>query len=79
MRDYRAPVKDMRFVMDEQAGFKDLIQLPGFEEATPDVADAILDEAAKFTSEVLAPLNHLGDKHGSQLTANGVTTPTGWK
>ena len=48
MSDYRAPVKDMRFVMDEIAGFNELAQLPAFAEATPDLADAILDEAAKF-------------------------------
>ena len=41
MSDYRAPVKDMRFVMDELAGFPELSRLPGFEEATPDLADAI--------------------------------------
>jgi acyl-CoA dehydrogenase len=79
MSDYRAPVKDMRFVMDELAGFKELSQLPGFEEATPDMADAILDESAKFTGEVLAPLNRTGDKEGCKLTPNGVTTPSGWK
>jgi alkylation response protein AidB-like acyl-CoA dehydrogenase len=55
MSDYRAPVKDMRFVMDELAGFKELSQLPGYEDATPDLADAILEEAAKFAGEVLAP------------------------
>ncbi|MGB4062267.1 MAG: acyl-CoA dehydrogenase C-terminal domain-containing protein [Azonexus sp.] len=79
MSDYRAPVKDMRFVMDELAGFKELCQIAGFEDATPDLADAILEEAAKFTGEVLAPLNRVGDKEGCKLTANGVTTPTGWK
>ena len=79
MSDYRAPVKDMRFVMDELAGFKELSQIAGFEDATPDLADAILEEAAKFTGEVLAPLNRVGDKEGCKLTPNGVTTPTGWK
>ena len=79
MSDYRAPVKDMRFVMEELAGFKELSAMPGFEEATPDLAEAILDEAAKFTGEVLAPLNRVGDKEGCKLTADGVTTPTGWK
>jgi acyl-CoA dehydrogenase len=79
MNDYRAPVKDMRFVMDELAGFKELSQIPGYEEATPDVADAILEEAARFTSEVIAPLNQVGDKQGCKLTPNGVTTPPGWK
>ena len=79
MSDYRAPVKDMRFVMDELAGFKELSQIAGFEEATPDLADAVLDEAAKFAGEVLAPLNRIGDKEGCKLTPNGVTTPPGWK
>ena len=53
MSDYRAPVKDMRFVMDELAGYKELTQYPDFAEATPDLADAILEEAAKFAGEVL--------------------------
>ncbi|MBI2276479.1 MAG: acyl-CoA dehydrogenase C-terminal domain-containing protein [Dechloromonas sp.] len=79
MSDYRAPVKDMRFVMDELAGFKELSQIAGYEEATPDLADAVLDEAAKFSGEVLAPLNRVGDKEGCKLTAGGVATPTGWK
>ena len=79
MNNYRAPLKDMRFVMDELAGYKELSQLPGFEEATPDMADAILEEAAKFTGEVLAPLNRVGDQAGCQLTPNGVVTPEGWK
>ena len=79
MNNYRAPLKDMRFVMDELAGYKELSQLPGFEEATSDMADAILEEAAKFTGEVLAPLNRLGDQAGCQLTPNGVVTPEGWK
>ena len=83
MSDYRAPVKEMRFVMDELASFKELSsesgKFPGFEEATPDLADAILEEAARFSGEVLAPLNRVGDKEGCKLTADGVTTPTGWK
>ncbi len=79
MSEYRAPIKEMRFVMDELAGFKDLSQIAGFEEATPDLADAILEEAARFTNEVLAPINHSGDKDGCKLTPNGVVTPQGWK
>jgi acyl-CoA dehydrogenase len=79
MSDYRAPVKDMRFVMDELAGLPEICQLPGFEEATPDVADAIVAEAAKFSGEVLAPLNRVGDKEGCTLGAGGVVTPPGWK
>ncbi len=79
MSDYRAPIKDMRFVMDEIAGFKQLSQIPAFAEATPDMADAILDEAAKFTGGVLAPLNRIGDTQGCTWTPEGVRTPDGWK
>lgn len=79
MSDYQAPVKDMRFVMDEIAGFKELNQLPAYAEATPDLADAVLDEAARFTRHVLAPLNRTGDLQGCTLTPAGVSTPKGWK
>ena len=79
MSDYRAPIKDMRFVMDELAGFRELSRIPAFAEATPDMADAILDEAAKFSSEVLAPLNRVGDTQGCTLGPDGVVTPPGWK
>ena len=79
MSDYRAPTKDMRFVMDEIAGFQQLSQIPAYADATPDMADAILDEAAKFTREVLAPLNRVGDTQGCTWTPEGVTTPDGWK
>ena len=79
MSDYRAPVREMRFVMDEVAGFRELSAIPDFAEATPDLADAILDEAAKFSGEVLAPLNRVGDREGCKLGAAGVVTPAGWK
>ena len=79
MSDYHAPTKDMRFVMDEIAGFQQLSQIPAYADATPDMADAILDEAAKFTREVLAPLNRVGDTQGCTWTPAGVTTPDGWK
>ncbi len=79
MSDYHAPVKDMRFAMNELADFKVLSRFPCFEEATSDLADAIVDEAAKFAGEVLAPLNRIGDLQGCKLTPDGVTTPSGWK
>jgi 3-(methylsulfanyl)propanoyl-CoA dehydrogenase len=78
--DYSAPISEMRFVMDELAGFAELSALiPAYAEATPDMADAILGEAAKFASEVLAPLNRVGDKEGCKLADGGVITPPGWK
>ena len=79
MSDYRAPIQDMRFVMDELADLPGIARLPGFEEATPDMADAILEEAAKFTGEVLAPLNAIGDREGCRWQDGAVTTPPGWK
>ncbi len=57
----------------------DVAALPGYEDATPDIVSAILEEAGKFASEVLAPLNWDGDQLGAKWTADGVTTPAGWK
>jgi len=79
MSDYRAPLREMRFVMDELAGLSEVAGLPGFEDASADLADAILTEAAKFSGEVLAPLNRVGDREGCRWTPDGVTTPNGWK
>ena len=58
---YQAPIKDMLFDIRELAGLEQVRQLPGFEEATDDTVQAVLEEAAKFNGEVLAPLNWTGD------------------
>ena len=58
---YVAPLKDMVFVMNELAGLAAISQLPGCEDATPETAEAVLEENAKFCSEVVAPLNWAGD------------------
>ncbi|HEY2022629.1 acyl-CoA dehydrogenase C-terminal domain-containing protein [Paraburkholderia sp.] len=71
MSTYIAPLRDMRFVMTELAGLDALSALPGFEDATPELAEAVLDEAAKFASEVLAPLNQSGDQQGARLSGDG--------
>jgi alkylation response protein AidB-like acyl-CoA dehydrogenase len=76
---YSAPVKDMMFVMKELAGLEQVAALPGFEDAGGDTAQAVLEEAAKFTSAVLAPLNWEGDKHPSVWRDGEVTTPAGFK
>ena len=78
MSDYQAPIKDMRFVINELAGLKDLAGLPGFEEVTPDLVDAILEEAGKLASDVLAPLNRSGDIEGCKLENGVVRTPKGF-
>jgi alkylation response protein AidB-like acyl-CoA dehydrogenase len=80
MSTYRAPLADMTFVMNEVAGLSTVAQLPGFEEATPDTVAAILEEASKFASDVLDPLNASGDREGAKLLPDGsVKTPEGFK
>jgi len=76
---YAAPVKDMMFVLKELAGLDQVARLPGFEEATPDVVEAILDEAGKFAGGVLAPLNFSGDREGAKWHDREVTMPAGFK
>ena len=79
MSNYIAPVKDMLFVMREIAGLDRVAQLPGCEEATLDVVEAILDEAAKFAGGVLAPINFSGDQEGAKWHDKQVTMPAGFK
>uniref|UniRef100_Q46Y74 3-methylmercaptopropionyl-CoA dehydrogenase n=1 Tax=Cupriavidus pinatubonensis (strain JMP 134 / LMG 1197) TaxID=264198 RepID=Q46Y74_CUPPJ len=76
---YRAPLKDMLFVMNELAGLDAVSQLPGFEEATPETAQAVLEEAAKFNEQVVAPLNRAGDLDPSSWKDGMVTTTPGFK
>ncbi|MBI4742054.1 MAG: acyl-CoA dehydrogenase C-terminal domain-containing protein [Betaproteobacteria bacterium] len=79
MSEYIAPVRDMQFVLKELAGLEQVAQLPGCEEATPDLVDAILEEAAKFAEGVLSPLNAVGDREGAQWRDQQVTMPKGFK
>src|SRR5437870_8751847 len=80
MSQYHAPLKEMQFVMNELAGLEQVGKLPGFEDATPDTVAAILAEAAKFATEVLDPLNAIGDREGARRLDDGsVKTPTGFK
>src|SRR5262245_21037785 len=79
MSAYTAPLKDMRFVLQELAGLEAVGRLPGCEDATLDTVDAILEEASKFASEVLDPLNHSGDVEGSKWKDGAVQTPKGFK
>lgn len=76
---YAAPVKDINFVLNHVIGLADVASLEGFEDATPDLVGAILEESAKFTGDVLAPLNWIGDQQGSQWNDFEVSTPDGWK
>src|SRR5690242_9514923 len=80
MSTYRAPLADMEFVMNELAGLSQVAALPGFEDATPDTVSVVLEEASRFASEVLDPLNATGDREGAKLLPDGtVKTPDGFK
>ncbi len=79
MSAYQAPLKDMRFVLNELAGLAAVAKLPGYQDATPDTVDAILEEASKFASEILDPINYSGDQEGSVWKDGAVTTPKGFK
>jgi alkylation response protein AidB-like acyl-CoA dehydrogenase len=80
MSQYRAPIAEMQFVMTELAGLDEITALPGFEDATPDTVAAILGEAARFATDVLDPLNRIGDRQGARRTDDGeVVTPPGFR
>jgi acyl-CoA dehydrogenase len=80
MSTYRAPLAEMQFVMTELAGLGQVSTLPGFDEATPDVVAAILEQASRFATDVLDPLNRSGDEEGAKLLDDGsVRTPAGFK
>ena len=77
---YHAPTRDTRFVINELLKLESYGNLPGFENASADMIDAVIEECGKFASEVLAPLNRPGDLQGCTRNADGsVTTPDGFK
>ncbi|MFQ5565743.1 MAG: acyl-CoA dehydrogenase [Paracoccaceae bacterium] len=77
MDTYRAPIDDVRFSLETHGGLTGLMDLPGYEEASWDLADAILEAAGKFADEVIAPLNRPGDIAGCRYQNGVVTTPAG--
>jgi 3-(methylthio)propanoyl-CoA dehydrogenase len=76
---YQAPLKDMLFVMEHLAGIDQVVQLPGYEEAGLDTAQAVLEECAKLCEGVIAPLNFEGDQAPSSWKDGKVTTTPGFK
>jgi alkylation response protein AidB-like acyl-CoA dehydrogenase len=79
MAEYQAPLKDMQFVLKHVVGLDQVNTLPGWEDVTEDVVDAILEEAGKLASEVLSPLNATGDRAGAKWKDGDVTMPAGFK
>lgn len=80
MPEYNVPLRDMRFVLNEVLDLPGHYQqLPGAEEADPELVSAILEEGARFSENVLAPLNQIGDQQGCQWRDGEVTTPEGFK
>jgi alkylation response protein AidB-like acyl-CoA dehydrogenase len=76
---YRAPVSDIAFTLKHSAGFSDALEDGLFGDLTEDVVDAVLEEAGKYASDVISPLNTVGDRHGTPLKDGAITMPPGWK
>lgn len=80
MSGYAAPLADMSFVLNHVANLEEISKLNGYQHADPATVDALLEEAGRFFSEVIAPLNRIGDEVGSVLDDDGsVRTPDGFK
>ena len=76
---YRAPVAEIAFTLKHAGGFKRALDEGLYGDFTEDLVDAVLEEAGKFATEVIAPLNRLGDAHGTPFKDGAVTMPPGWK
>jgi butyryl-CoA dehydrogenase len=79
MPAYKAPLRDMRYVLYELLGGDDLTLLPGYEEFSRDTIEAVLEEAAKLCEQALQPINRSGDEEGCQFENGAVRTPKGFK
>ena len=79
MPRYKAPVRDMQFILHDVLSLQNYSNLPGFSDASPDLIDQILEGGAKFAEDVLFPLNYSGDKEGCKRNPDAtVKTPDGF-
>ena len=78
MTAYHAPLEDLQFVLDEVVDMAGIAQLPGYQEATPDLVAAVLEEAGKLAGERLGPLNQVGDRQGAVFENGVVRMPEGF-
>src|SRR5579862_969329 len=76
---YRAPLRELRFVLGELLDSGSLAALPAFSDYSAELADSVLGEAARFAESVLDPLNRPGDQHGARWSAAGVVTAPGFR
>jgi acyl-CoA dehydrogenase len=76
---YRAPLRELRFVLDELLQSQSLAQLPGLQDYSTEVAESILAEAARFAETVLDPINRSGDEQGARWTEQGVVAAPGFR
>ena len=79
MHNYIAPIKDMRFAMEELSELDAICDLPDFEGIDLETINAVMEEGGKFANEVLSPLNWEGDQKGTQMDENGVVQCPGFK
>ncbi|MAA76050.1 MAG: acyl-CoA dehydrogenase [Salinisphaeraceae bacterium] len=78
MAEFRAPTRDIRFIINEVLQAQSLAELPGFEDFEQDTSDAIVEEIGRFARDVIEPLNRSGDEEGARLTDAGVVAPKGF-
>ncbi len=78
MSEYQAPLKDMHFVINELANLDTLSGLPGYEDATADMVEAILEQAGIFANEIFSPINYSGNEFGTRLENGKVVSPPGF-
>ncbi|MES1947080.1 acyl-CoA dehydrogenase [Salinisphaera sp. C84B14] len=78
MAEYRAPTRDMLFVLNEVLDDQRIRNLPGYDDYEPETVSAVLDEAARFASDVLSPLNWPGDREGVHWSEDGIAAAEGF-